>query len=513
MQYMDILCVIFGGNIEMNHANLYSNLIEVFDKRSKEIPDNIAVICLKEQIAYKEIYEKSVSVSNKLLGMEIRPNDIVGLMMNRNVDMISTMIGILRVGASLLPIDKDFPEERIKYILSNSKCTLLLSDEKDRDYGISVLGIENLYEERYISNHAGKNKKGVSSDNIAYVMYTSGSTGKPKGVMISHRAILAFIDGITRLVKFGVGKRILAVATISFDLSIVELVVSLTLGMTIVLAQEHTINNSRRLLEYIKDKKVDILQMTPSRMSLLIEASRDYSWLEGTSEILLGGERFPEKLAVFLKNNTNARIYNLYGPTETTIYCTGSEIGNKCKLTVGKPFYGTQIYVLDEEQNEVSLGMEGEIYIGGMQLAEGYISNYELTNNSFINKNNRLYKSGDIGKIDDEGNLIILGRSDEQVKIRGFRVETNEIAEILNKYEKVKQAVVVAEKGKNDNSYLCAYYIGNEEISVRELRSYLKKYLAYYMIPEEFIRVDRFPETLNHKIDKRRLTISKNIER
>lgn len=168
--------------------------------------------------------------------------------------------------------------------------------------------------------------------------------------------------------------------------------------------------------------------------------------------------------------------------------------------------------ILDERQNEIRNGAPGEIYIGGLQLANGYIADSELTENSFIIKNERLYKSGDIGKIDEHGNLVILGRSDDQVKIRGFRVEANEVAEILGRYEKVKQAVVVSKKGKNDNLYLCAYYISDEEISVREFREYLKKFLAYYMIPDEYVRLDRFPETFNYKIDRRQLAILSNIK-
>lgn len=492
----------------MLYTKSYNNLIEMFDEMSKKIPNNIAVICSEVQVTYKEIYDRSILISNKLLDLGMKPNDIIGVMLGRSVEIIPIMIGILRIGATLLPIDKDYPEERIKYIINNSKCNTLFTDKEDITYDVNVLDARNMYDQNGTNNYTNKFIEEITPDNIAYVIYTSGSTGNPKGVMLSHQAIIAFIDGISRLIEFSQGKKILAVATISFDLSIFELIVSLTQGMSIVLAEEHIINSSRMLLEYIKDKEVDILQMTPSRMSLLLESSRDYRWLDGISEILLGGDRLPERLLDALKSYTKARIYNLYGPTETTIYCTGHEMTNEDNITVGKPFYGTHIYILDEQQKEIDKGMSGEIYIGGPQLAKGYISNYELTQNSFINKNERLYKSGDIGKIDNDGNLVILGRSDDQVKIRGFRVEANEVAEVLIKHEKVKQAVVVPKKGKNESTYLCAYYVGDEEISAQEFRLFLKRFLAYYMIPDEYIRLDKFPKTSNYKIDKKKLTMA-----
>lgn len=475
---------------------------------SKKIPENIAVICSDVQVTYKEIYNKSMWISNKLLDLGIKPNDVIGVMLSRSEEIIPIMLGILRIGATLLPIDKEYPEERIKYIIKNSKCNTLFADNEDITYDVNVLDVKNMYDQEETTNKSNKLGAETTPDDIAYVIYTSGSTGKPKGVMLSHQAIIAFIDGIRRVLEFKKGKRILAVATISFDLSIFELIVSLTQGMTVVLATEYIISSSRMLLQYIKDKEVDILQMTSSRMSLLLESSKDYYWIEGISEILLGGERLPQRLLDTLKNYTKSRIYNLYGPTETSIYCAGHEMTNEDNITVGKPFYGTHIYILDEQQNEVEYGMPGEIYIGGPQLAKGYISNFELTQNSFINKKERLYKSGDIGKMDSHGNLVILGRSDDQVKIRGFRVESNEVAEILVKHEKVKQAVVVPKKGKNENTYLCAYYIGDEEISAQDFRVYLKQFLTYYMIPDEYIRLDKFPKTLNHKIDKKQLSMT-----
>lgn len=463
-----------------------------------------AVICNEENITYQELDQQSKAISHYLLEKGIMPGNIVCLLLNRNIYMIILMLGVLRIGAAYLPIDKEFPDERIKYIMNDSQCKMVITDEEMiRDIGFAgeILNISQLE----LKGDIQLPEQNVDMGQLAYVLYTSGSTGYPKGVMIEHQALVAFITGISDVLDFAPKKRILAVTTLSFDISILELLVPLTKGMTIVIATEKTVKSVRTLTCYIQTHKVDIIQMTPTRMSLLLTASRHFDWIEGVSEVLIGGEAFPKSLLEKLQSFGHIRIFNLYGPTEATIWVSSCELTNLNHILIGKPFRGSQMYILDEQQRKMDIGMIGELYIGGLQLARGYLKNTKLTAAKFIEGQERLYKTGDIGRMDKNGNFECLGRIDDQVKIRGYLVATNEVTSVLQKYEPIQDAVVVPKKGKHQNIYLCTYYIAKEELEVQKIKTFLKKYLADYMIPEEFVQVEKFPETFNHKIDKKEL--------
>ncbi len=483
-------------------TNQYNkSFVELFNETCKMYPNSIAVILNEKKITYNKLDERANAISNELLRHGVTYGSIIGLLLGRSIDIVAVMIGILRVGAAFLPIDKEFPDERIKYILTNSNCNVLIVDEKvsrNIEFKGTVLNINDFSFESCVKLP----EKKINMNDLVYVIYTSGSTGYPKGVMISHRALNAFIYGICNEINLLPEKRILAVTTISFDISILELIVPLIKGMTIVLADEKTIRNSRLLTQYIKNNQINIVQMTPTRMDLLLEASKSFEWMDSLTEVLIGGEEFPMFLLEKLQKFQNIQIFNLYGPTEATIWISCCELTKKKRVSIGKPFGKNKMYILNEEYKEVERGSIGEICIGGPQLAEGYWANRELTDSKFINGDEKLYKTGDIGRIDKEGNFECLGRGDNQVKIRGYLVEINEVENIFQRYHKIKRVIVVPKKGKKMNTYLCAYYISEQNLSVQEIRKFLNRYLANYMIPDEFVRVEQFPETLNHKIDK-----------
>lgn len=476
---------------------------ELFLDACKEYSEQIAVICGGIQISYQALYKRSGQIADALSEQGVKENDIVGIMLNRTVDVIAAMTAILRVGAAFLPIDTEFPTERIQYILNDSKCKILIVQKETPfiNFAGKVLQADCV---KGRDNPVSPEGRSVSGD-LAYVIYTSGSTGYPKGVMVSNQAFAAFIRGIRAEIDFHAGKRILAVTTISFDIAMLELLVPLTAGMTVVLADEATVHNSRMLAHFIKKEGINMIQMTPSRMELLLESTRNYDWMLNLSDILIGGEHFPKKLLEQLQSKTGARIYNLYGPTEAAVWVSVCDLTQQEEVTIGIPFTGSRVVICDEKLRPVPKGVTGEICISGEQLASGYIGNPELTKEKFTEGQERVYRTGDIGRLNKTGDLECLGRMDDQVKIRGYRVELNEIAETLLKHEKIKRAVVIAKTGKSGNTYLSAYYQSEEELSVSELRAYLKRFLVSYMIPEEFILIDQFPETLNHKIDKKKL--------
>ncbi len=478
-----------------NNANIYG--------------EDIAAVYLNEKITYQELDKKSTLIACKLKCMGIKNDDVVGIMMERSIGLLIGILGVMKACGTYLPLDAIYPVERINYILEDSGCRFLLLsaplDEKIVFRGI-IFDIRNMGK---IKTKAVCEYQEINQDSIAYILYTSGSTGVPKGVPISHFALSAFFEGITKRICFQKNDKILAVTTISFDISILELLIPLAIGMTIVLTDSKIGQNPRLLVDYIKNQEVNLIQMTPTRMALLLECVRTYDWLKSIRTILVGGENFPINLLEKLRRVTTARIYNLYGPTESTIWVAVAELTNELIIHIGTPLEGSDLLILDEEQKPVEQGEVGEICIVGKQLSSGYLNKAELTKKHFISiegkQDKYLYRTGDYGFVLLNGNFVCKGRIDEQVKVRGYRIELNEVAQILLKYPEVRNSVVLAMNGKNDTKFLCAYYEAEFELKETELRKYMKKYIPYYMIPEQFVWMKCLPETLNQKVDKRLL--------
>lgn len=467
--------------------------------------DTVAVIYLNEKITYRELDKRSTLVACMLKSMGIKKDDVVGVMLERSIHLLVGILGVMKAGGTYLPLDNIYPVERINYILEDSSCRFLLLDSslsKEVVFQGTIFDIRDIKKIKPICEY-----QKIRQDYTAYILYTSGSTGVPKGVPISHFALSTFFNGITRRIPFRRNDRILAVTTISFDISILELLIPLSIGMTIVLANSKIGQNPRLLVDYIKNNEVNLIQMTPSRMLLLIECVSSYNWLKSIRSILIGGESFPLKLLEKLREITDARIYNMYGPTESTIWVSVAELTNELMIHIGTPLDGSELLILDEGQKPVRPGEIGEICIIGNQLSSGYLNKLELTRKRFItsmkNSERILYRTGDYGCVLPNGNFVCRGRIDEQVKIRGYRIELNEVSQTLLKCPGIRNAVAIAMDGKNDTKFLCAYYEAELKLEEEELRQYMKKYVPYYMIPEQFIWMECLPETLNQKVDKK----------
>ncbi|HYF82321.1 MAG TPA: amino acid adenylation domain-containing protein [Clostridia bacterium] len=489
---------------------------ELFEAQAAKTPDNIAVVYGDKQLSYGALNEKANQLASVLRAKGVGPDSIVGIMVERSLEMIIGIMGILKAGGAYLPIDPEYPKDRVVYMLEDSGTEVLLTKSgiaKTFEFNKHSLMLD---EDRLYEGDANNLQKNNRSDDLAYVIYTSGSTGKPKGVMIEHKSIVNFIKGMTQEIEFREEESILALTTISFDIFGLETLLPLTRGMKIIIAEESSQKDPKALIRLINNHSIDILQITPSRMEMLLDSTTDNMGLTNLKEIIVGGEIFPKPLLEKLSARTNAKIYNAYGPTETTIWSTTKALYPDNVLNIGKPIANTRIYILDKNNKVQPVGVAGELCIGGDGLARGYLNRPELTAEKFVpnpyEPGEKMYCTGDLARWLADGNIEFLGRMDHQVKIRGFRIELGEIENRLLTYEGVKEAVVVAKGDESGNKYLSAYLVSEKEHTVAKLREHLNKELPTYMIPAYFIQLDKMPMTPNGKVDRKTLADSSKLE-
>jgi amino acid adenylation domain-containing protein len=487
-----------------------TNINTLFEQQVKKTPNNIAAIFNGISITYQELYNKVLQLSCLLRKKGVGREKIVGIMVERSIDMIVAILSVLKAGGAYLPIDPEYPTDRIEYMLSDSNTQILLiqsnlSEKVAFSGEIIVIDNEAIYKESVTE---------IENINfwhdLCYIIYTSGSTGRPKGVMIEHLAVYNFIRAIPNIVDFNESKRILVLTTISFDIFVLETLLPITLGMTIIIADKNQYRDPKSINKLIDKHNIDMLQTTPSRLLLLLEdLNNDFSKLSSLSNILVGGEAFPEALLDKLKQLQNTKIYNMYGPTETTVWSSVREMTYRNEIDIGKPIANTQIFIVDEENNLLPIDTQGEICISGYGLARGYINKDEITSESFVPNpfipGTIMYKTGDVGKWKPDGNIEFIGRKDSQVKLWGYRIELGEIENILGKYEGIKIAAVALKTDTNGNKYLVGYYVPNRDISVSDVRDFLSIHLPDYMIPSILIELDEMPFTPNGKINKKLL--------
>ncbi|MCK4258506.1 MAG: non-ribosomal peptide synthase/polyketide synthase [Halanaerobiales bacterium] len=486
---------------------------QLFEEQVKKTPENIAICFKDKQLSYRELNEKANQLANSLRENGLRENQLVGLMVYRSIEMMVGLMGILKAGGVYLPIDLEFPEERIKYMLEDSNTEILLTQTELIDK-ISFTGkMFDLEDSTLYSKNAEALLEMTDAQDLAYIIYTSGSTGKPKGVMIEHRSVNNFIKGIVDQVKFTSDKTILSLTTISFDIFVLETVLPLTKGLKVVIATEEEQVIPELMNKAIIKHEVDMLQATPSRMQLLLSEESSLEGLKRLEHILIGGEAFPVKLLTKLQKLTDAKIYNMYGPTETTVWSTMQDVTDKHEINIGKPIANTKVYILDKDLRLVPQNVIGQLYIAGDGLARGYLNRPDLTAEKFItnpfNSEERIYKTGDLARWLPNGEIEFIGRRDYQVKIRGYRIEIGEIEIVLLKHSKIKEVVVSRERvdqiDQTGNHYLVAYFVSVAELSIVDLREYLKSELPEYMIPSYFVGLDQLPLTPNGKINRNAL--------
>ena len=468
------------------------------------------------QITNGELLSKSNQMAALLIEKGLCQGDLIGVSLDRSIEMIVALLAILKAGAAYIPLDPAYPQERINDMLRDSEAKFLLSNQKYSGQYFSAVK-EVLLEELLLEmvSYPTKNPDvGLTGADLAYVLYTSGSTGKPKGVQIAHYNLTNLLLSIQKWPGITSDDKMLALTTISFDIAGLEIFLPLISGAEIVLADTKTAKDGFELLKLIQTSGVTLVQATPPTFWMLLEAG----WKEKIpARIFCCGEALPQILAKKMLPLC-AGLWNMYGPTETTIYSTGKQITDTDELiTIGKPIDNTQVYLLNEQLGLVPEGEIGELFIAGEGVAQGYLNQPELNASRFRVDNfsgiegRKMYRTGDVGRILQNGEIEYLGRTDHQVKIRGHRVELGEIEARLCQQEKIKQAVVIAGEDPQGNQQLVAYVIAPtikknvEQHWAGIWKTALKEVLPPFMVPARIVLLDQFPLTPNNKTDYKAL--------
>lgn len=497
----------------------YETISTLFEHQVEQTPNDVALVFHNSKLTYKELNEKANSLARYLRKINIRPNDIVGIMLPRSLELIISMLAVLKSGATYIPIDPMYPKSRTEYMLENSQSKLLLTS-KQLEKNISFenkMFVDLSNDIIYTENNSNLNNINKPTDS-SYVIYTSGSTGLPKGVVLNHKALVNLSYYLNNYVCFFNGtttsKNIVSVTTASFDIFIFETLICLQKGLKVILADEEAQKVPSLLNDLILKENAEIIQMTPSRMQFLVDNKKEIPAISNLKYVVLAGEPLPIPLLKALRKLGIKKVYNGYGPSETTVFSTFTDVTDFKKMTIGKPLSNTQIYILDKNLSPVPEGVSGELYISGDGVGNGYLNKPDLTKERFIPNpfvsGKLMYQTGDSGKFLPNGEICYLERLDNQVKIRGLRIELEEIENKILKFPGVQKVKVIKQTIQN-REFISAYFVANVRIRISDLRNFLSTVLPTYMVPSYFTALDDFPYTPNGKIDKKSLPLPKAI--
>ena len=486
-----------------------TGLHHLIQARALKSPSAVAVVFNGAQLTYRQLNAQADLLAAKLYALGVRPNALVGLCLQRSLELVVGLLGILKAGGAYVPIDPTYPRERIEFMLEDSGLLALVTERSL----LADLPRSNarmvLLDEPMSGGLPAPPSNDFSPENLAYVIYTSGSTGKPKGVQIEHRAVVNFLDSMRRTPGLQADDVVLALTTLSFDIAVLEIFLPLSVGARVVIGTWQTAVDGEAITTELDRHGITLLQATPITWRLLL-ASR---W-KGSVELkaLCGGEPMPIDLARELVPRC-AELWNMYGPTETTVWSTCARIHQADQINVGRPIANTDTLILTPDLKPVATGEAGELFIGGDGVARGYHQRPALTAEKFIphpfDPGRRLYRTGDLARFNPVGEIDCLGRLDFQIKIRGHRIELGEIESVLSSYPGVRQAVVSACADAGGDKRLVAYFTAAVEdpISLAELREHARGRLPDYLLPTAFMRLEKIPLTPNGKLDRKSLPV------
>ena len=490
------------------------SLQDMFEKQAVLTPERIALMCDDIQVNYRKLNEEANRLARLLIEKGIGPEQFVALALPRSPEMVASMLGVLKTGAAYLPLDPEFPADRISYMLEDAKPSCIITTEEiaaslPDNLAVPELVLDQAVTQEIIKRYSPENPDvSVSLDHPAYIIYTSGSTGRPKGVVVTQKSLSNFLLSMKEAFSLGEEDRVLAVTTVAFDISALELYLPLISGARIVIARKETIREPHALAQMIENFDINIMQATPTLWHALVTSEPEK--LRGL-RVLVGGEALPSGLLQALQD-LHCSVTNLYGPTETTIWSAAAflEEGLKGVPPIGKPIWNTQVYVLDNGLQPVPPGVVGELYIAGTGLARGYFHRPDLTAERFVADpygppGTRMYRTGDQARWRADGSLDYIGRADHQIKIRGFRIELGEIDAVLANHPHIEQAAVVVREDQPGDKRLVAYVVADAAIDTAELRRYMGASLPDYMVPAAFVEMDELPLTPNGKLDRKAL--------
>ena len=497
---------------------------EYLEIYAEKYPSRVALVFNDCEMTYQELNEKANRLAHLLVSGNVGKGKVVGIILERSFEMIASILAVLKAGAAYLPIDPFYPRERIEYCVANSGADYVLTNKKNCKAGFSS-GVTVFYWDEAqdaLENYSVKNlPRQTDNDGLAYLIYTSGSTGVPKGVMISHISLLNRLHWHIRNFSLTENDVLLQKTTYAFDVSVWELLCWCMVGCKLVILGPGDEKNSRKIIREIEKHGVTMIHFVPSVLELFLEYiddGFDVSRLRSLKYIIASGEELTvptvKKSNALLLMPNGTELWNLYGPTEATIDVTSfccNEIGEGAdRIPIGGPIDNIKLYVLDDDMKICGIGEKGDLYIGGVGVANGYVNNPQLTMERFIknpyNENMIIYKTGDIASWNMHGQLIFYGRSDSQIKLRGLRIELGEIERKLIDIEGVKKAVVILDSRNENNKFLVAFYTARKELDFTVITDSLKKTLPDYMIPSRFLYVQDIMTNANGKADRKALT-------
>ena len=483
---------------------------QLFEEQVERSPDAVAVVFEEEQLTYRELNTRANQLAHYLRSLGVGPEVLVGICVERSIEMIVGLLGVLKAGGAYVPLDIKYPQERLAFMLSDAQVPVLLTHSRLltqlTKHSAQVICLDTDWDA--IGKQSSENLQTIVLPKCkAYVLYTSGSTGRPKAVIIEHRSTVAFLSWATKVFTAKDFAGVLAATSICFDLSVFELFAPLSCGGKVILVE-----NALALPSFAATEQVTLVNTVPSAIAQLLRIDGIPA---SVRTINLAGEPLAKKLVQQLYQNTNIQqVFNLYGPSEDTTYSTFSLIQPEDNIvSIGRPIANTQIYILDSHLKPLPIGIPGELYISGAGLARGYLNRPDLTDEKFIpnpfsnEPGSRLYKTGDLARYLPNGNIEYLGRIDNQVKIRGFRIELGEIEAALSQHPVVRETVVIARENSAGDKQLVAYLVPHQEPAPTnsDLRHFLKAQLPDYMMPSAFVVLEALPLTPNGKVDRRAL--------
>ncbi len=469
---------------------------KLFEEQVEKTPDKVAVVACDKTLTYAELNEEANRIAHSLIEKGIGKGDIVAFMLPRRSYLIATMLGILKSGAAYMPIDPDYPQDRIEYMLSDSGAKFCVTDKNISEL-LDNLNVNNL------------NTVVDSTDNC-YCIYTSGSTGEPKGAVVCHKNMTNFCqDNKTNNLQYFIAKNcrnVLACGSITFDISNCEIILSLSLNKCVIFANETEIINSNLLADLINLHKIDCVHCTPTKLQAYLSNKKIAESFSNVLCVMIGGEKLSDDVYLTVNKCSKAKVFNGYGPSETTIGVSFGEL-QSADIHIGKPIANTQIYIVDKYMKPVPIGVTGELCIAGDCVGAGYLNRPELTAEKFIDNpfgEGKMYKTGDLAYWREDGNIAYVGRNDFQVKIRGLRIELGEIENVISSVDGINMSVVVVRKNSEGRQLICAFYTG-EEKSAQEIKAVIGEKLPKYMLPHIFTHLDEMPLTSSGKISRKTL--------
>ena len=514
--------IVSYANPTQKHFPEPVSVLDFFEQQVLKTPDATALVFEDEKLTYSQFNEKANQLARFLSKAGINRNDgIVAVCMERSLELMISIYGILKAGGVYLPLDPHHPVERIHFCLEDAGASYIISQsrfyENWADTTVPLLYVDRDWTEIDQESKGSFQIADRRPDDLAYIIYTSGSTGKPKGVMIEHRSICNHLQWMQDQYPLGPPDKMLQKTPVVFDVSMCELFLPLQYGAQLVLLEPEAHKDPIQLAEIIQKHAINLLHFVPSMMVQFLEGKEIEYYCQSVQKVFLTGEAVTTDLQNrFFERLNGAELHNLYGPTEATVHATYWECKpgrNEKRVPIGYPLTNTPIYILNQHLQLAPIGVPGELYIGGVQVARGYLNREDLNAERFIPDpfstlpDARLYKSGDLARLRPDGAFEYLGRLDHQIKLRGFRIELGEIAARLSLYDEISQAVAILQKASQPDAYIAAYYAAPAKIDEDLLREFLNKSLPYYMIPSIFIQMDQLPVGSSGKIDRKALPV------